>query len=647
MSLFVRVKWKIVIRNTHSYRALSSSTAALGKVNPSLNLDPSLQALLKDVDISLTRHKTSFPSHRELDIIPPEMDLNSEITVQDPEDSFQEDSLERKSPAAVFGSKGIGAVVLPLEMQNSINLLISESDKSMLHNDAKRLFQENADTDDAEWGSTFEAKYRSRQQSSRHSERDGTAFASVALPAHYSAILAVLTHVKHRLGPDWNISKVIDWGAGTGSGLWASVHTFQQNAETSQDVEGLKVSDTSLESYVGIDKRDGLVTIGKRLLREIKRNDLSVSWQRVFHEEDRMSRDIGQHTLALSAFNLSSLPTNIARKTLVKEMWESGAHTIVLIDHNTSAGFENIAEARQVLLKMGRKETEDPTTEDWPIKGSHVVAPCPHDGECPLHHPGSTRLVCGFSQRLQRPSFVRLTKHSPTGHEDTGYSYVVIQRGERPTRPESKLGRIGAIGKRELDKVSAPQVVIKELSLHNESNVEEMLEAPTVDQAPIPASEDSSLQLPFDEKLQAELRQEAYSWPRLVFSPLKKSGHIILDACTPEGKIMRMTVPKSQGKQPYYDARKSSWGDIFPHEPKNAPQERYQPRRAKREGGTTAMRGSDIGKRRVSSKQTPVSYETLSDSIKDTRKKSKRDRVEGKDRGQSKDSDTWAEDADD
>jgi hypothetical protein len=125
MSLFVRVKWKIVLRNTPSYRALSSSTAALGKINPSLNLDPSLQALLKDVDISLTRHKTSFSPHRELDIIPPEIDLNSEIAVQDPEDSVLEDSLERKSPAALFGSKGIGAVVLPLEMQNSINLLIS------------------------------------------------------------------------------------------------------------------------------------------------------------------------------------------------------------------------------------------------------------------------------------------------------------------------------------------------------------------------------------------------------------------------------------------------------------------------------------------------------------------------------------------
>lgn len=39
---------------------------------------------------------------------------------------------------------------------------------------------------------------------------------------------------------------------------------------------------------------------------------------------------------------------------------------------------------------------------------------------------------------------------------------------------------------------------------------------------------------------------------------------------------MRITIPKSQGKQPYYDARKSSWGDIFPHDPKNSPQTRFQ-----------------------------------------------------------------------
>lgn len=31
-----------------------------------------------------------------------------------------------------------------------------------------------------------------------------------------------------------------------------------------------------------------------------------------------------------------------------------------------------------------------------------------------------------------------------------------------------------------------------------------------------------------------------------------------------------MTVPKSLSKQAYHDARKTAWGDLFPHEPKGA-----------------------------------------------------------------------------
>ena len=47
----------------------------------------------------------------------------------------------------------------------------------------------------------------------------------------------------------------------------------------------------------------------------------------------------------------------------------------VLIDHNNLSGFENIAEAREHLLRMGRREVEDPEAASWPIRGSHVVAP--------------------------------------------------------------------------------------------------------------------------------------------------------------------------------------------------------------------------------------------------------------------------------
>ena len=32
------------------------------------------------------------------------------------------------------------------------------------------------------------------------------------------------------------------------------------------------------------------------------------------------------------------------------------------------------------------------------------------------------------------------------------------------------------------------------------------------------------------------LRNESYSWPRVIYPPLKRSGHIILDACTEDGE---------------------------------------------------------------------------------------------------------------
>jgi hypothetical protein len=62
---------------------------------------------------------------------------------------------------------------------------------------------------------------------------------------------------------------------------------------------------------------------------DIDLGSLSVSWQRSFRDDDKIRRSEGQDTVALSAFMLTSLPTTIARKALVKEMWESGAHVMV------------------------------------------------------------------------------------------------------------------------------------------------------------------------------------------------------------------------------------------------------------------------------------------------------------------------------
>lgn len=101
--------------------------------------------------------------------------------------------------------------------------------KSLLHGDAKRLFllsdPERGEVE--EWYSNYSVVYRTRKQAERHATRDGIAFASVALPAHYSAITTVLRHVRLRLGSLLDVERIIDWGAGTGSGLWSALSVLK------------------------------------------------------------------------------------------------------------------------------------------------------------------------------------------------------------------------------------------------------------------------------------------------------------------------------------------------------------------------------------------------------------------------------------
>jgi len=103
--------------------ALSLSKHFSSQPNPPLDLDPSLQALLKDVDISLSRKNSGPPPpRRELEAYP--IDSLEEDALL-PDEGISDHSSQRKSPAAHFGSQQIGAVVLPPQLQTSIKLLIS------------------------------------------------------------------------------------------------------------------------------------------------------------------------------------------------------------------------------------------------------------------------------------------------------------------------------------------------------------------------------------------------------------------------------------------------------------------------------------------------------------------------------------------
>ncbi len=118
------------------------------------------------------------------------------------------------------------------------------------------------------------------------------------------------------------------------------------------------------------------------------------------------------------------------------------------------------------------------------------------------------------------------------------YSYVVVRRGPRPAHVTDKVGRIGGVGLREFAKRIEDSTPMAHLSLDvDHQELTEPADREQVSSRELKLSEatedDHGL---ISAEVTSALRQEAYSWPRLVFPPIKRSGHIILDVCHPQGK---------------------------------------------------------------------------------------------------------------
>jgi hypothetical protein len=108
--------------NSHNVQFRSVGT----QPNSPLNLDPSLQALLADVDISLIKNKSKHlpKGPRELEIWDGPSEEAYSLINEDISHTADE-HLTRKSPAAHYGSLRTGATILPFELHASISRLIS------------------------------------------------------------------------------------------------------------------------------------------------------------------------------------------------------------------------------------------------------------------------------------------------------------------------------------------------------------------------------------------------------------------------------------------------------------------------------------------------------------------------------------------
>jgi ribosomal protein RSM22 (predicted rRNA methylase) len=128
--------------------------------------------------------------------------------------------------------------------------------------------------------------------------------------------------------------------------------------------------------------------------------------------------------LVVAAYALAELPA-AARARVVDAAWRAATRVLVLVEPGTPDGFAHIHDARAALIAAG----------------AHVLAPCPHEGPCPMRAAAASGDWCHFAVRVPRTRRHRQVKGGTLGYEDEKYAYLVVSRDAHPGRPEARVLR--------------------------------------------------------------------------------------------------------------------------------------------------------------------------------------------------------------
>jgi len=216
---------------------------------------------------------------------------------------------------------------------------------------------------------------------------DALAYVAFRLPATFAAAYFAMVQVKERL-TDLKPKTFLDVGAGPGTAMWAATMVWPQ-----------------LEHITLVEREQPMIDMGKKLA---KHSVLPSIRQAEWIKANVMEKwDIAPHDVVIASYALNELPERSIEPFTLK-LWESTEKLLILIEPGTPSGFSLIRRVRERLL----------------LQGANVVAPCPHNGSCPIAQGD----WCHFSQRLNRSRLHRQIKGGTLSYEDEKFSFVCLSR---------------------------------------------------------------------------------------------------------------------------------------------------------------------------------------------------------------------------
>ena len=388
---------------------------------------------------------------------------------------------------------------------------------------------------------------------------EGNVFLAAVMPGVYASITSTLVEVRKRLGAKWISDllsteggpRVLDAGTG-GVGILAWREIVKAECGVKYGAEPTPELMPPSKSTVVV----GSLALRQRVSSLLENTTFLPRLPDHVHvssAETLDGRSTTQRTpydVVIAAHTLWPLTRPYERKLQVEKLWsllDPDGGVLIILEKGLPGGFEAVAGARQRLLEkyispsvFAEDEIGRPITSDGQQSGGMIIAPCTNHAACPMYQSSKQRAgskdFCHFAQRFIRPPFLQeMVGAKERNHEDVQFSYIAVRRGK---------------DERDTGLVQGEAATVAAFVGHLKGK---------------PARDD-----PADESQRKVLKRPSripvirpLSLPRAILPPLKRSGHVILDVCTPSGRLERWTVPKSSGKEAYHDARKAKWGDLW------------------------------------------------------------------------------------
>jgi ribosomal protein RSM22 (predicted rRNA methylase) len=279
----------------------------------------------------------------------------------------------------------------------------------LLRRAVDRVLSDIAPDDLSATATTISQRYREERRDGKShvaNNREALAYLAVRLPATYAAVRASFAAVAEAR-PDFAPRTGLDIGAGPGTAVWAAAECWPTLADA-QIVEASPI----------------FRAFGEQLGGELQQ--LRTTWRTsdvVVDEIDGEPRDLVTLTYVLNELASED------RTRLLERLWRSTADMLVIVEPGTPAGWQRILAARRQLIESG----------------GHIVAPCPHQRDCPIQPPD----WCHFARRVARSRLHKQVKGVDVPWEDEKFIYIAVSRraataaGARViARPRKASGRV-------------------------------------------------------------------------------------------------------------------------------------------------------------------------------------------------------------